>query len=110
MVESAVQVATPGWDMRDPSTRAFSLDNGEDQLRSVFMDVTCVRATSAAPVVVTDATVAADYVASVKDHYQVETTRPWSEVVDDVRRSVQAQIDTNGSFVVQGQSGAFVCR
>ena len=109
LVESAVRVATPGWHMRDPSTRTFSLDNGEDQLRSAFTEVTCVRATAAAPVVVTDASVASEYVASVEDHYQAETARPWSEVVDDVRRSVQRHIDANGSFVVQGNSGAFVC-
>ncbi len=40
LVESAVRAATPGWDMRDPSTRTFSLDNGEDQLRSAFTEVT----------------------------------------------------------------------
>ena len=109
LVESAVRVATPGWEMRNPSTHAFSLDNGEEQLRSAFKEVTSVRATAAAPVVLTDASVAADYVASVEDLYQAEITRPWSEVVDDVRRSVQEQIDANGSFVVQGHTGAFIC-
>lgn len=108
LVESAVRVATPGWEMRNPSTHAFSLENGEEQLRSAFVEVACVRAT-AAPVVLTDASVAADYVASVADHYQPETPRPWSEVVEDVRRSVQRQIDASGSFVVHGHSGAFVC-
>jgi SAM-dependent methyltransferase len=109
LVESAVRRATPGWEMRNPSTHAFSLDNGEDQLRSAFDEVACVHASAAAPVVLTDASVAADYVASVEDHYQADTTRPWSEVVDDVRRSVQRQIDADGAFVVQGHSGAFVC-
>lgn len=109
LVESAVRVATPGWEMRNPSTHAFSLENGEEQLRLAFNEVACVRATSAAPVVLTDASVAADYVASVEDHYQLETTRTWSEVVNEVRRSVQRQIDASGSFVVQGHSGAFVC-
>jgi hypothetical protein len=109
LVESAVRVATPGWEMRNPSTHAFSLENGEEQLRSAFREVACVRATAAAPVVLTDASVAADHVASVEDRYQLETTRPWSEVVNEVRRSVQRQIDESGSFVVQGHSGAFVC-
>ncbi|HYN34492.1 MAG TPA: class I SAM-dependent methyltransferase [Ilumatobacteraceae bacterium] len=109
LVESAVRMATPGWEMRNPSNHEFSLDNGEDQLRSAFTEVACVRATATAPVVLTDASVAADYVASVEDHYQPETTRPWSEVVDDVRGSVQRQIDANGSFVVRGHSGAFIC-
>jgi hypothetical protein len=51
----------------------------------------------------------ADYVASIEDHYQMETTRPWSDVVDEVRRAVQRQIDASGSFIVQGHTGAFVC-
>jgi SAM-dependent methyltransferase len=109
LVESAVRKATPGWEMRNPSTHAFSLDNGEDQLRSAFGEVACLHATASAPVVLTDASVAADYVASVGDHYQADTTRPWSDVVDDVRGSVQRQIDANGSFVVHGHSGAFIC-
>ena len=109
LVEAAVRVATPGWEMRNPSTHVFSLDNGEDQLRSAFTDVACIRATGAAPVVLTDASVAAEYVMSVADHYQAETTRPWSEVADDVDRAVRQQIDANGSFVIHGHSGAFIC-
>jgi SAM-dependent methyltransferase len=109
LVESAVQLATPGWEMRDPSTKAFSLENGADQLRTAFRHVTCIHAGDAAPVVLTDASVAADYVASTEDLYQPQTARPWSEVVDDVRRSVQRAIDDSGSFVVRGRSGAFVC-
>jgi ubiquinone/menaquinone biosynthesis C-methylase UbiE len=109
LVESAVRVATPGWEMRDPSTKAFSLENGADQLRTVFRQVACIRASDAAPVVLTDASVAADYVASTEDLYQSETARPWSEVVDDVRRSVQRAIDDSGTFVVRGRTGAFVC-
>lgn len=73
-------------------------------------EVACVRATGAAPVVLSDASVVADYVASIEDHYQPETARPWAEVVNEVRTSVQQEIDTRGSFVVQGHSGAFVCR
>jgi len=109
IVESAVRVSTPGWQMRDPSTEAFSLDNGADQLRVAFRDVTCILAEDAAPVALTDATVAGDYVASTADHYQPQTARPWPEVVDDVRRSVQQVIDDSGAFVVRGSTGAFVC-
>lgn len=109
LVESAVRVETPEWEMRNPSTHAFSLENGERQLRHAFDDVTIVRATEAAPVVLTDASIAADYVGSVADHYHHETARPWLEVVEDVRRAVQAVIDRQGSFVVEGESGTFVC-
>jgi SAM-dependent methyltransferase len=110
LVESAVRAETPGWEMANPSTHAFSLENGEAQLRSAFRDVTCVRATDAAPVRLSDASIAAEYVASTADHYQSSTSRPWAEVVDDVRRWVQDEIDSSGAFVVQGATGALVCR
>ena len=109
LVEAAVGVATPGWEMRNPSTHAFSLENGEEQLRAAFEEVRCVRPSGVAPVVLTDAKIAADYVASVADHYQPETARPWHEVVEDVRAAVQREIDATGSFVVRGETGAFVC-
>lgn len=110
LVEDAVQVATLGWAMEDPSVRAFSMENGEAQLRTAFEHVECIEATEAAPALLTDARIAADYVASTEDHYQPETDRPWSEVVEDVRVAVQRQIDAVGSFQVQGRSGAFLCR
>ena len=55
LVESAVRVATPGWEMRNPSTHEFSLDNGEELLRTAFRDVTSIRPRDVAPVVLTDA-------------------------------------------------------
>jgi len=110
LVEAAVRAATPGWEMRSPSTHEFSLENGAVQLRASFATVTCVRPDGVAPVRVRDAQVAADYVASVADHYERETTRPWRDVVDDVRRSVQLVIDDDGEFVVSGDPGALICR
>lgn len=109
LIEAAVGAVTPGWEMRNPSTHAFSLENGEEQLRHDFELVSCVRPPDVAAVVLTEAAIAADYVASVADHYQPETGRPWSEVVDDVRAAVQQAIDATGSFVVRGDVGAFVC-
>ena len=110
LVEAAVRIATPGWEMRNPSTHVFSLDNGEDQLRAAFDRIDLVRPADVAPVVLTDAAVAADYVASVADHYQPGTTRPWPDVVHDVRAAVQREIDAHGAFVVRADSGIFVCR
>lgn len=110
LTERAVRRATPDWEMRTRSTHAFSLDNGAEQLRVGFDDVECVRAVGAAPVRVTEAGIAADYVASVADLYQHETDRPWGEVVEEVRTEVQREIDARGAFVVNGSSGAFVCR
>jgi SAM-dependent methyltransferase len=110
LVESAVGVATPGWEMRTPSTHAFGLHNGAEQLRGAFDQVKCVRPTDVAPVTLTDAAIAADYVASVADLYQHETSRPWPDVVEDVRAAVQRRIDATGAFVVRGEVGAFICR
>jgi SAM-dependent methyltransferase len=109
LVEAAAREATPGWEMRNPSTHAFSLDNGAEQLAAGF-DVIDVVRPDTAPVVLTDASIAADYVASVADHYQDEVDRPWAEVVASVRDAVQAVIDRDGRFVVRGAPGAFVCR
>lgn len=109
LVETAVRVATPGWEMRNPSTHAFSLQNGRAQLQSAFRRIDCVRPAAVAPVTLTDAAIAADYVASVADHYQRETSRPWRDVVDDVRTAVQQEIDAHGAFVIHGETGAFIC-
>jgi SAM-dependent methyltransferase len=110
LVEAAANHGMSGWQMRNPSTHAFSLENGESQLAGAFSSVTCVRPPGVAAVTIKDASVAADYVASVADHYEDEIARPWSEVVEDVRRSVQRVIDAEGAFAVSGDVGAFVCR
>lgn len=109
LVEHSVRTVTPDWEMRNPSTHAFSLENGDAQLRAGFDHVETVRPSGVAPVMITDAAIAADYVASVADHYGTETSRPWTEVVDEVREAVQADIDRTGAFVVTGDSGAFLC-
>jgi SAM-dependent methyltransferase len=110
LIEAAVRVATPGWEMRNPSTHVFSLENGEQQLRRSFDHVSCLRPPVKAPVVLTDAAVAAGYVASLADHYQAETTRPWHEVAEDVGEAVQREIDQNGVFVDSGVTGILLCR
>jgi hypothetical protein len=61
-------------------------------------------------VIIEDAAVAADYVSSLADHYQPQVTRPWRNVAEDVRRQVQAVIDTEGEFRTAGDLAAFVCR
>jgi len=61
-------------------------------------------------VVIRDATVAAEYVASWATFYQDQIDRPWPEVVQDVRQDVQAVIDHEGAFVVSGDLAAFICR
>ncbi len=110
LLETAVGRATAGWEMRSPSTHVFSLENGADPLRSAFDNVQLTRPAAGPNVSITDASIAAGYIASIADHYQDETTRSWSDVVDDVRASVQHEIDTVGSFTVNGETGAFICR
>jgi SAM-dependent methyltransferase len=109
LVERSVRKAVPGWRMR-PATQAFTAENAAAQLGAAFASVTCVRPAREAPVVIRDAAVAADYVASWAGFYQDQIARPWPEVVRDVRQDVQAVIDQEGAFVVSGDLAAFVCR
>ncbi|MHB8449426.1 MAG: class I SAM-dependent methyltransferase [Mycobacteriales bacterium] len=110
LVEEIIAATNPGWRMLDWATQSFSLENGAAQLGTAFASVSCVRPAESGPVVVRDAAVIADYVASVADHYQDQVDRPWSEVVAEVRRKAQAVIDRDGAFIVTGDVGAFVCR
>jgi SAM-dependent methyltransferase len=109
LVERAVREETPGWQMR-PATRAFTAENAAAQLAAGFESVTCVRPASTPPVIIRNAAVAADYVASLASHYQHETTRPWDEVVEDVRQHVQAAIDDQGAFTTSGDLAAIICQ
>jgi SAM-dependent methyltransferase len=109
MVEQAVRKETPGWRMR-VATEAFTAENAAAQLGAVFETVTLVRPPSNPPVVIRDAAVAADYVASLGTHYQDETAQPWPDVVADVQGQVQAVIDKQGAFVTSGDLAAFLCR
>jgi len=109
LVENAVRPETPGWRMLPPA-HAFAAENAAAQLSLAFGSVTRVRPAGVGAVVIRDAAVAADYVASLASHYQAETTRPWDDVVEDVRRDVQAVIDRQGSFITAGDLAVFVCR
>jgi ubiquinone/menaquinone biosynthesis C-methylase UbiE len=109
LVERAVRREAPGWQMR-PATYAFTAENGADQLGTAFETVTRVRPARTSPVVIRDASVAADYVASLATHHQHETTRPWEDIAGDVRRQAQAIIDAQGAFVTSGDLAAFICR
>jgi SAM-dependent methyltransferase len=109
MVERAARQGTPGWRM-PAATRAFTAENAGAQLGRAFASVTCVRPARQALVVIRDASVAADYVASWAGFYQDQVARPWADVVADVRQEVQAVIDQEGAFTASGDLAAFVCR
>ena len=109
LVERAVGKGTPGWRM-NPATQAFTAQNAAAQLRVAFGTVTCVRPPGQPRVVIRDAAVAADYVASLASHYQDEIARPWPDVVEDVRQQAQAVIDNDGAFITSGDLAAFICR
>jgi SAM-dependent methyltransferase len=106
LVEAAVG---GGWRMPKPSSVAFSLENGPEQLAVAFESVERVDP-EAAPVVVRDPGLVAEYVASTGDHYQHGIDRRWAEIVDEVRRRVAAIIEADGAFVIRGAGGALVCR
>jgi SAM-dependent methyltransferase len=108
LVERAAGSGSPGWRMQS-ATHAFTAENAAAQLQVAFGTVTCVRPGAQPPVVIRDAGVAADYVASLASHHQDEVARPWPDVVEDVRRQVQAVIDADGAFVTSGDLAAFLC-
>lgn len=110
LVESVVQPKNPGWRMVDWATRAFSLDDGEDMLGRAFQSVELVRPPVTSTVIITDADVVADYVASVADAYQDQLTEDWTDVVESTRQAAQAVIDRHGRITTKGDTGAFVCR
>jgi SAM-dependent methyltransferase len=110
LIERAARASTPGWRIPAPTRGTFTADNAAAQLGVAFQQVTCVRPAGAGPVVITDASVAADYVASLAEHYQPDVARPWSEVAEDVREQVQAVIDAENEFLTAGDMAAFVCR
>ncbi len=109
LIGNAVRQDSPGWQRHAPAS-AFTAENAAAQLRVVFESVSCVRPARRGAVVIRDAAVAAGYMASLGDHYQDETARPWDDVVEDVRQDVQAIIDRQGTFITSGDLAAFVCR
>ncbi len=109
LVERAARKGTPGWSMQ-AATQAFTAENATAQLGHAFASVTLVRPARQSPVVIRDASVVADYVASWAGFYQDQVARPWADVVAEVRQEVQAVIDREGTFIASGDLAAFVCR
>ncbi len=110
LVEKAVRPVAADWQWADPLARAFSLENGVEQLSVAFDDVRCLRPTDPGRAVVTDADVAAEYVASVGDLYGPHASLAWGRVVEAVREQVSRRIAARGKFVIEGDVGALVCR
>ena len=96
--------------MRAPTGSAFTAENADAQLGVSFMEVTRARPAAAGSLIIGDASVAADYVSSLADHYQPQVARPWPDIAEDVRVLVQAVIDAEGEFRTAGDVAAFVCR
>lgn len=110
LVESRVRPNNPGWTMIDWATEAFSLENGKSTMLTAFDTVELIRPPVVGTVIITDAEVVADYVASVADAYQDQVTDAWNDVVESTRRAAQAVIDRDGRITTKGDTGAFVCR
>lgn len=66
------------------ATHPFTAGNAAAQLGEAFTSVMCVRPARQAPVMIRDAAVAADYVASWAGFYQAQVARPWADVVAEV--------------------------
>jgi hypothetical protein len=77
LVEAADHPTNPGWRMLDPAKRAFSLESGAAQSQEAFGGVRCLRPVTARQMIIRDAAVVADYVASVAHYYQPEVDCPW---------------------------------
>jgi SAM-dependent methyltransferase len=109
LTEQAVRRATPGWRMLR-ATDSFSAENGAAWMATGFQQVSCVRPRSRPPVVIRDAAIVTDYVASWSSFYHDQTARPWPEVADEVGRRVQDIIDREGAFLDYGDPVTFLCR
>jgi hypothetical protein len=109
LVERAARKETPGWSMQ-AATQAFTAENATAQLGHAFASVTLVRPARQPPVVIRDASVVADFVASWAGFYQDQVARSWADIVAEVRQEVQAVIDREGAFIASGDLAAFVCR
>jgi hypothetical protein len=96
--------------MLDWATRAFSVYDGEGTRRSACETVGVVRPPVTGTVIISDADVVADYVASVGDACQHQLTEDWSGVVESTRQAAQAGIDRHGRITTKGETGAFICR
>ena len=107
LIERAARM--PGWRRQPPTGSAFTAENAAAQLAAAFRDVACVRPPATA-VVITDASVAAEYVTSLAGHYQHQVTRPWQQIAGDAGDQVQAIIDASGQFRTAGDLAALVCR
>jgi SAM-dependent methyltransferase len=82
----------------------FDLATGDAPLREAFTDVQVER--TEGTLLVTDAQPVVDYLSST--FYFAD--REDDSVLDEIRRSVQRVIDTEGAFAIRTRSGAFVAR
>jgi SAM-dependent methyltransferase len=110
LIDLVEHVVGNGWRYRRPSETAFSMENGEAQLRAGFESVERVDAPTRT-FLVTDADALADYVASVGDGYesQVREWTTWPDVVAGCRAEAAAVIARDGAFPIASVFGAFVC-
>jgi SAM-dependent methyltransferase len=109
LVEEVVSQDSPGWQWLPP-THEFTAENAGHQLEVVFEAVDIIRPHPVSPVVIREAAVVRDYVASLATHFQHGVDRPWDEVADEVGRRTQLVIDRDGAFTTAGDVVALVCR
>jgi SAM-dependent methyltransferase len=106
LVEEAVGT---GWRMTRPADRVFGLHNGEPILAEHFSETRRVECPPGR-LVVTNADLVADYVASVGDLYQAEAKTRWATVSARVHALASAAVERDGAIRFTRSTGAFVCR
>jgi SAM-dependent methyltransferase len=106
IVEEAVGT---GWRMHREVDRRFSLENGAETLRTAFESVERVDCPPS-EVVVTDADVFADYVASTADPYSDQVSVPWDEVVRRAREIAATETASDHGLRLIASVGCFICR
>ena len=99
---------SPGWQWLPP-THEFTAENAAPQLEVVFDSVDLIRPDPVSPVVIREAAVVRDYVASLATHFQHGVERSWDDVADEAGRRTQLVIDHDGAFTTTGDVVAFVC-
>jgi SAM-dependent methyltransferase len=106
LVEGA---AGGGWRWERPAETVFSLENGAAQLATAFDRVE--RVDLRRSVVVDDPEVIANYVASVRDHYEDQLPPGrWDAVIAASRRWAAGALAARGELRMATSMGAFVCR
>ena len=109
MVERAARKGTPGWSMQQQRGRSPRRMRRRSWVTRLPF-VTLVPQARQSPVVIRDASVVADYVASWAGFYQDQVARPWRSIAQTGTPGGTAVDHPEATFIASGDLAAFVCR